>query len=358
MAGGGDRGEAAPQKTEEALNDHYDEVEYQMTEPVRGQTTSLSPEALEDYLSIDEASLLPHGVNGDHLLTIDPRRREIVLASPADGTYEDSKDLENVSIELDESEDPARYVLTVSTEDVPDAAYALAYAVVRQTDTGDSYAHALATAVEQFRNLLRSRRRLSPSQETGLIGELTVLLHLFSTLGVEHAMESWLGPEAEEHDFSFETYDLEVKTTLSEERKHVVHGLDQLEATYGRALWLFSIQFTPAGRGTGESLTVLARRAIETAGAHGADVERALETVGWREADAELYTKRYVLRTAPRSYPIDEHFPAITRSRIDTVVPNAGLISQDVAYRIDVSPLRHDVPGPEIVALLQEVPLD
>ncbi|GAA1484025.1 hypothetical protein GCM10009625_08290 [Brachybacterium fresconis] len=340
------------------MNDNYDEVEFPMTEPVRGQTTSLSPEALDDYLSIDETSLLPHGVNGDHLLTIDPRRREIVLASPADGTFEDSKDLENVSIELDESEDPARYVLTVSTEDAPDAAYALAYAVVRQTDTGDSYTHALTAAVEQFRNLLRARRRLSPSQETGLIGELTVLLHLFSTLGIEHAIEAWLGPEAEEHDFSLEAYDLEVKTTLSEERKHVVHGLDQLEPTYGRALWLISMQFTPAGRGTGESLTLLARRTVEAAGAHGADVERALEAVGWREADAELYTKRYVQRTAPRSYPIDDQFPAITRRRVDTVVPNAGLIGQDVAYRVDVSPLRHDVPGPEIATLLQEVPLD
>lgn len=358
MAGGRGRGAASPPEVQEEVNDNYDEVENPMTDPVRGQTTSLSPEALEDYLSADEASLLSHGVNGDHLLTIDPRRREIVLASPADGTYEDSRDLENVSIELDETEDPARYVLTVSTEDAPDAAYALAYAVVRQTDTGDSYAHALARAVEQFRNLLRSRRRLSPSQETGLIGELTVLQHLFSTLGVEHAMEAWLGPEAEEHDFSLEAYDLEVKTTLAEERKHFVHGLDQLEPTYGRALWLLSMQFTPAGRGTGDSLTFLARRAIETAGAHGADVERALEVVGWREADAELYTKRYVLRTVPRSYPIDERFPAITRSRIDSVVPNAGLIAQDVDYRIDVSPLQHDVPGPEIAVLLQEVPLD
>src|SRR5699024_827362 len=122
--------------------------------------------------------------------------------SPADGTHGESKELQNVSVDLDETGDIPRYVLTVSTEDAPDAAYALAYAVVRQTDTGDSYAHALALAVERFRSLLRARRRLSPSQETGLIGELTVLLHLFSTLGVGPTIEAWLGPESEEHDFS------------------------------------------------------------------------------------------------------------------------------------------------------------
>lgn len=329
-----------------------------MTEPSRSQTISLTPEALEDYLSIDEVSLLPHGKNGDHLLRIDPRRHEIILTSPADGTHGDSKELQNVSVDLDETGDIPRYVLTVSTEDAPDAAYALAYAVVRQTDTGDSYAHALALAVERFRSLLRARRRLSASQETGLIGELTVLLHLFSTLGVGPTIEAWLGPESEEHDFSLRDYDLEIKTTLSEARTHVVHGLDQLEPTLGRTLRLLSIQLTSAGQGDGDSLSNLARKAIAAAGTMGEEVERALEEVGWRTEDAELYSKRFVLRTAPRSYLIDDGFPAITRRRVDSAVPNAGLIGQDVTYRIDVSPLQHDVPGPELSALLQEVPRD
>ena len=356
MAGSGDRGEAAAQEPPQELKHDLDQLEILMTEPARTQTTSLSPEALEDYLSIDEVSLLPHGRSGDHLLMIDPRRHEITLTSPADGTHVAPKDLEHISVDLDETGDVPRYVLTVSTVDAPDAAYALAYAVVRQTDTGDSYAHALALAVEQFRSLLRARRRLSPSQETGLIGELTVLLHLYTTLGVDPTIESWLGPESEEHDFSLEGYDLEAKTTLSESRTHIVHGLDQLEPTLGRSLWLLSIQLTPAGRGGGDSLTHLAHRAIASAGTRSEDVERALDAVGWRAEDAELYSKRYVLRTEPRSYLVDDEFPAITRRRVDSAVPNAGLIGQDVSYQIDVSPLRHDVPGPELAALLQEVP--
>lgn len=327
-----------------------------MTEPARSQTTSLAPDALEDYLSTDEVSLLPHGKNGDHLLRIDPRRHEITLTSPADGTHGDFKELQNVSVDLDETGDTPRYVLTVSTEDAPDAAYALAYAVVRQTDTGDSYSHALSLAVEQFRSLLRARRRLSPSQETGLIGELSVLLHLYSTLGVDSTIEAWLGPESEEHDFSLKDYDLEVKTTLSEARTHIVHGLDQLEPTLGRTLWLLSVQLTPAGQGAGDSLSNMAYKAISAAGTKSEDVERALEGVGWRAEDAELYSKRFVLRSEPRGYLVDDEFPAITRRRVDSAVPNAGLIGQDVTYRIDVSPLRHDVPGPELSALLQEVP--
>lgn len=327
-----------------------------MTEPTRGQTASLSPETLEDYLSFGHATHLAHGAKGDHVLTIDPRRGEIVLTSPADGTYEDSKELQNIGVELDETESPSRYVLTVTTEEAPDAAYALAYAVVRQMDTGDSYAHALSTAVEQFRNLLRARGRLSPAQETGLIGELTVLLHLFTTIGVEAAMDSWLGPEAEEHDFSLSSYNVEVKTTLAESRIHFIHGLDQLAPTFDRPLWLLSMQVTPAGRGPGDSLTSLARRAIETAGSHGQTVERALEATKWREQEAELYTKKYLLRTTPRCYEIDDAFPAITSDRIEAVVPNSGLIGQDVVYRVDVSPLAYGVPGPEFSALLQESP--
>lgn len=354
MAGGRDGGEATPRGREKTLNDH-DEVEYQMPEPRHGQTSSLSPEALNDYLAIDEISLLPHGIHRDHLLMIDPRRREIVLSSPADGTFEVPGGLEFVEVELDESDGRAKYVLTVSTVDAPDAAYALAYAVVRRTDTGDSYAHALSDAVEQFRTLLRPRHRLSPSQETGLLGELSVLLHLYSEIGVEHALQAWLGPEAEQHDFSLATYDLEVKTTLSEERKHVVHGLDQLDPTLERDLWLLSMQFTPAGYGSGASLSSLARRSIALAGVKGSSVEEALDAVGWREDDAELYTRKYTQRTTSRCYRVDENFPAITRRRITPVVPGAGLIGQDVTYRIDVAPLAHGVPGPEITTLLQEV---
>ncbi|MCW1804352.1 PD-(D/E)XK motif protein [Brachybacterium squillarum] len=336
------------------MNDH-NEVGNRIPVSSRGQTASLSPEALNDYLSIGEVSLLPHGIRGDHLLRIDPRRREIVLSSPADDTFDVPGGLEYVEVELDESEGRARYVLTVSTADAPDAAYALAYAVVRRTDTGESYAHALRDAVEQFRNLLRPKRRLSPSQETGLLGELTVLLHLYSEIGVEHALQSWLGPEAEQHDFSLENYDLEVKSTLSEDRRHVVHGLDQLDPTLDRELWLLSMQFTSAGRGSGKSLSSLARRAIALAGKRGPSVERALDAVGWREEDAELYTRKYMQRAAPRCYHVDEAFPAITRRRIASVVPGAGLIGQDVTYRIDVDPLGYDAPGPEIAALLQEV---
>src|SRR5699024_7948144 len=138
LVGSCDRGEAAPQALWEALNLDPDQLGQPMTDPSRSQTISLTPEALYDYPSIDEVSLLPHGKHGHHLMRIDPRRHEIILTSPADDTHGKSKELQNVSVDLDETGDIPRYVLTVSTEDAPAAAYALAYAVVRQTDTGDS----------------------------------------------------------------------------------------------------------------------------------------------------------------------------------------------------------------------------
>lgn len=334
--------------------ERHDEVETQMSNQARGQTTSLSPEALDDYMSAGVVSLIPHGQAGDHLLQIDPERKEITLWSPADGTYEDPGEMENIAVDLDETEEPAKYILTVSTEDVPDAAYALSYAIVRQTDAGIPYGQALRTAVDQFRNLLRSRRRLSPAQETGLIGELTVLLHLIRAIGADAAVEAWLGPDAEEHDFGLEGYDLEVKTTLGEDRRHVIHGVDQLAPTPGRNLWLLSLQFTAAGRGEGSSLTALALEAINAVGAHGVALERVLDSAGWRHQDADLYRKRYTLRTAPRTFEIDLTFPAITRERIASAVPNSGLIGNDVTYRVDVGALPYGVPGPEFDDFLEE----
>ncbi|MGO3152809.1 MAG: PD-(D/E)XK motif protein [Galactobacter sp.] len=328
-----------------------------MTDTTSGgfdQSRSLSPEALEDYLAAGVPVVLPHGAGSRHELTIDPVHHEFVLRSLADGTYEDEGFLENIEVELDESGASDQYVLTVAAGDAPDAAYALAYAIVRETDAGRSYAQAVTYAVEQFRKLLRSRRRLSASQETGLIGELSVLLQLIGAIGAEEAVEAWLGPEAEEHDFGLPGYDLEVKTTLSEDRAHVIHGLDQLSPNPNRELHLLSLQFTAAGRGEGESLTQLARRALASAGMQATAVRTALDQVGWREEDADLYSKRYTLRRNPRCYLVDEHFPAITQERINRVIPNAGLIGHDVSYRVNVKPLPYGVPGPELQDFVEE----
>lgn len=324
-----------------------------MSENSRGQTEALSLDTINDYLEAGYPATIPLGATGAHILQIDPSHREFTVTSPADGSFEDPGDLKNLTVELDETADPPTYVLTLKVGDYPDAAASMAQAVVRSLDSGASYATALDRALANFHDLLRRKRRMSEAQETGLHGELLVLDHLIGTIGAVAAVDAWVGPASEEHDFVLAHYDLEVKTTTSETRRHVVHGPGQLLARIGTPLWLVSIQLTRAGGGPGQDLTDLARRVLHRLGPRAPRVREELDRIGWREDDADLYSTRRVLRSLPRCCAVDSEFPAVTPAVLSEGVANSSLIS-DLRYTIDVSALPYGVPGDEMTGFAEE----
>lgn len=324
-----------------------------MSESSRGQTEPLSLDTINDYLDAGFPATMRLGAAGDHTLRIDPSHREFVLTSPADDSFEDPGDLKNLTVELDEMAEPPAYVLTMKVGDYPDAAASLAQAIVRSLDSGTSYATALDHALEDFRDLLRRKRRMSEAQETGLHGELLVLDHLIDTIGAAAAVEAWVGPASEEHDFVLAGYDMEVKTTTSEARRHVIHGPGQLLPRLGVPLWLVSIQLTRAGGGQGLSLTDLVRRVLGRLGSARPRVREEIDRVGWREEDADLYSERRTLRSVPRSYRVDDEFPAVTPAVLAAGVANASLIS-DLRYTVDVGGLPYGVPGDEMRGFSEE----
>lgn len=319
----------------------------------RGQTEPLSLEALNDYLDSGVSAVIALGTDSAHELRIDPRHRELVLTSPADGSFEDRGDLRNLAVDLDETSDPPRYILTVKVEDYPDAAASLTQTIVRSIQAGSSYAASLDRALEDFRALLRRKRRMSEAQETGLYGELLLLDQLIDAIGPRGAVESWVGPAAEEHDFVLTGYDLEVKTTTSEARKHVIHGPGQLLPRPRVPLWLLSIQVTRAGGAPGRSLTDLARSVLGRLGSQATRARKEMDSSGWREDDASLYTERRTLRTTARCYRVNAEFPAVTPDLLAVHIPNGSLIS-DLRYTIDVSGLPYGVPGDEIKGFAEE----
>lgn len=318
-----------------------------------GQTEPLSLDAINDYLNAGVAATISLGESGDHEFRIDPVHREFVLTSAADGSFEDSGELRNLTVELDETVDPPVYVLTIKVGDYPDAAASLAQAVVRSLDAGSSYSTALTRALEDFRDLLRRKRRMSESQETGLYGELLLLDHLIDTSGARAAVDSWVGPASEEHDFALAGYDVEVKTTTTEARKHVIHGAAQLVPRPDVPLWLLSIQLTRAGGGPGRSLARLVHDVVARLGSQAPLARRKLADIGWREEDADLYSERQALRSVPRCCSVDDEFPAITPAVLADGVANASLIS-DVTYTVDVGALPYGLPGNEMKGFTEE----
>ncbi len=182
------------------------------------------------------------------------------------------------------------------------------------------------------------RDRLSTENEVGLFGELLFLQYLVSRIGPTEALSSWQGPMSEEHDFVFPSLHLELKSTTSERRRHVIAGLSQMVPLKGTQLMVVSIQLTRSVPIAGETLSDLVDRTRHSLSGHGASFDELLVRRGWSLENWDLYPVRWVLRSTPRAYSVDSAFPAITPGLIAPVVPNFGLVS-DVSYRVDLTEL-------------------
>ncbi|MEV8181521.1 PD-(D/E)XK motif protein [Specibacter sp. NPDC078692] len=306
----------------------------------------LSPDTVEDYFKSGVAAAFQMGTAVESVLEIDPSRQEMRLISPAQGSEPDVAAYERIAVERTSliGRPGDWYQLTVDATSMHYEAYVLIESIVDQLEGGASFRHAVSESLSGFKDLLSGRRRMSDEKETGLIGELLVLHHALGRLGEDTAVGAWLGPLSEEHDFGFEDFDAEVKTTRSEARVHVIGSESQLQPVPGRPLYLVSVQITLAGAAA-EGFTLPALISLIRTGLDRSRraFDAALERLGWKDADADLYRTKYQLRSTPRTYLVDLAFPAITGPRLDEVVPQRVLVS-GVSYRIDVSHLPFVAP--------------
>jgi hypothetical protein len=202
---------------------------------------------------------------------------------------------------------------------------------------GISPVAALEETLAKWHAILSARTRMSQQAEIGLFGELLVLESLLSRHG-DAAVDSWRGPLGEEHDFGFADADMEVKTTIGERRRHWIHGLDQLSPTPPAPLWLLSVQITRGGLESGRRLGRLVadgREAIQ----HDVTKTRLSERLAanaWREADDELFSQSWRLRSEPLALYVDDAFPRLTSQRLVSCGMNIETIGQ-INYEIDLS---------------------
>lgn len=235
--------------------------------------------------------------------------------------------------------------LGASGRDVLRGAYSMLTAVADLVqldglDMGDAIRHAIAS----HRELLSALGRLSDHQELGLFGELLVLDHLIGSVGGQTAVSSWKGPTWEEHDFGFDTMDLEVKTTLTENRSHRISSLTQLAPSPNRVLWLVSVQLTTTGVG-GRSLPELIAQTSRRLSDLDAKIQyvEKLVGLGWDVDQSHLYTRRFTTRGPIWSFKIDDSFPALTTRTL----ASAGLPVErfgDVSYILHIAGLTPDTP--------------
>ena len=320
-----------------------------MTKGNDDRVNHLSPDTVEEYFRTGVAAAIPISSKIEATLEIDPRRDELLLVTPALGADPDLAQFERISVErlnvVGRQGDWFR--LIVDATSMHYEAYVWIEAIVVQLEGGATFRHAVSESLEGFKELLSRRRRMTEERETGLVGELLVLAHLIEASGEQFAVASWLGPFAEEHDFKFESFDAEVKTTRSEGRVHVIGTETQLQPVPERPLYLISVQITLSVRGEDAfTLAELVHRIRGMVDHSSAALESALAAAGWVDAESDLYRSRFQIRSIPRAYLVDANFPAITSAQLEKFVPQRTLVS-GVSYRVNVSHLPFEnAPAP------------
>ncbi|MGA4849066.1 PD-(D/E)XK motif protein [Streptomyces sp. G5(2025)] len=308
---------------------------------------------VEEYLGSGQATAFPLSRSGDHpqvSYVVEHGGRDIALHVGL-GSRERPPQAALPTIRIDQLADRGSRFARIRTtqpsliRDFHDFLCAVADRIVTH---GRTLAQAYAETVRAWSALLNKPRALNLEKRLGLIGELAALRSLAGEYGWTTAVEAWTGPDGEEHDFGLPECDLEVKTTSSEQRRHTIHGLTQLDPAPGRPLWFASLQLTRGGAGgqtLGDCAEAIRHEVAEHAPAALTTLNRRLTAAGWSEgcADDERWTPRAPLlvldaTTLPR---IDlSVLPTETRERISSV-----------QYTIDVTNLQ---PSPQPLPALAD----
>jgi len=213
---------------------------------------------------------------------------------------------------------------------------------------------AVDIAWEKWGRLLERQSVLSKEKQIGLIGELWSLCRIAKSLGWRTALDSWHQEANSEHDFCFAEIDMEVKTTASEARIHMISSLSQLEPTAGRGLLLLSLQLTPSpqhARGVFSLATMVGSvgQALKESSVNDERFERRLAKAGWKQSHSRFYTANYLMRAVPKLINVDDSCPRLTTPILVGV--NSERVTS-VSYRIDVSGLGFEDGSEEFLKVL------
>lgn len=212
--------------------------------------------------------------------------------------------------------------------------------IVEKTSAMD----AIAMELQCFTDLLEERSLLGIERQLGLLGELIVLERLIAKAGVR-ALDSWLGPMGEPHDFRFKHREFEAKATVSPHRIHTIHGTEQLVPSDGCSLYLVSVLLGPPGASEGFSLAdKVAQLSLQFAPnpARLTQFVTSLEACAFRNEDRDHYSRRFALRRPMGLVRVDSSFPAITRSTINNVLGPLATRIETLQYDVNVEGLEHE----------------
>lgn len=314
----------------------------------------LDPENLDDYLAAGVLAIVP--IEGDPplRLIIDPKKARIAVRGFQDtaGEMPSLEQYKYLQTTTGTDSDGNWVEFAAYGRSTIRQAYPLLVAVADRVQlNNDPFGTAIQRVISAIRDLLSSLSRLSEAGEVGLYGELVVLDHLIGSVGEHAAVTSWRGPRFEEHDFGLPDLDVEVKTTISEERRHLISSLTQLMASADRPLWLISIQLTTGGA-AGTTLSAMADEISERLSNSEVKTQYfdKLRHNGWRKEESHLYQRTFNIRSQIKAFMMTSTFPAITPTLLEEAnFPIERITS--LSYGLTLTGLAGDPSPPELKGL-------
>ena len=183
---------------------------------------------------------------------------------------------------------------------------------------------------------LDEAKTLSLNVISGLLGELLLLDHLLNRLELD-ALDNWVGPNGNRHDFEFPSSSIEVKTTTVRNGDEIrVNGSTQLVPYPGKSVSILRVklEFEP----NGISLPSLIEKISLARNIDSTKLHEKLSKIGYRSELADSYKSICFQVVEFQIIPVDEHFPRISPDALQKIDPSGRI--HEVEYSVNVSGLQ------------------
>lgn len=142
-----------------------------------------------------------------------------------------------------------------------------------------------------------SRKPISPQEEEGLVGEISVFLKLLETVeDVNKLVESWVGPFRSTHDFESNRLHVEIKTTTRDPPVVYISKIEQLAPRENAGLDLLVIQVDVVESGSTLPDYVNSMLMHPKLEPFTEELLERLEKVGYNDKHRLHYTRGFMMR--------------------------------------------------------------
>lgn len=186
----------------------------------------------------------------------------------------------------------------------------------------------------------QNSRILSEEEQIGLLCEL-IVLRLLSVKDPEKAINGWVGPFDERHDFTLDKVSIEVKGTRSASRTHTINGVDQLLPFPGKDLLFVSFLVSKSNETNAISLPYVIGELYETLQDHPTLTIRfneLLSNAGYSPLNSDEYETFRFLVSDSQCYWVNNKFPFLSKHNL-----SSPLMERISSIRYDIT--LEGIPG-------------